>query len=314
MQHTLITVFDNRADAQSAKDALLAAGFARTDIRADDAAAAGTATDAPGQHGVVASIRHFFADLFGSDEAHKSAPYNEAVARGMFVVTVVTTSEGEIEGAAAIVERYGPVDIDEQGGGRFVSGGTGQAATPPPVQAGGAQRQGATMSQQSAGGASEQGGGGRQGDSKLQAGGNLQGGEAAPAGASAQREGGSAAAQVEAPGSPQFFDAAAQPPAQAQVQQRATPDAPSAAPVDKDSYYYMHYQSIYSVDNGGRSYEDYLPAYHFGADRAAEQSERGRAWDEVEPALKRDWEARNSGSAWEHFKAAVRHGWEKVKR
>jgi hypothetical protein len=40
MQHTLIAVFDHRADAQSAPDALRAAGFARTDIRADESAAA----------------------------------------------------------------------------------------------------------------------------------------------------------------------------------------------------------------------------------------------------------------------------------
>jgi hypothetical protein len=39
---------------------------------------------------------------------------------------------------------------------------------------------------------------------------------------------------------------------------------------------------------------------------------RGRAWNDVEPTLRTDWEARNPGSTWEKFKAAVRHGWDKI--
>ncbi len=38
-------------------------------------------------------------------------------------------------------------------------------------------------------------------------------------------------------------------------------------------------------------------------------------WDDVEPALKRDWESRHAGSeasAWDKVKLAMRHGWERM--
>jgi hypothetical protein len=42
----------------------------------------------------------------------------------------------------------------------------------------------------------------------------------------------------------------------------------------------------------------------------------GQAWEEVEPALKNDWERRHPGSAaaaWDKVKAAMRHGWERAR-
>lgn len=42
----------------------------------------------------------------------------------------------------------------------------------------------------------------------------------------------------------------------------------------------------------------------------------GQAWEDVEPALKSDWERRHPGSAaaaWDKVKAALRHGWERAR-
>lgn len=72
-----------------------------------------------------------------------------------------------------------------------------------------------------------------------------------------------------------------------------------------DDQYRSHWQQNYA-NQGGR-YEDYEPAYRYGANVSLSQLYRGRRWDEIEPDLKRDWEARNPNSAWERFKESVRH-------
>ena len=125
MQHTLVAVFDNRTDAQNAMNELLSSGFARTDVRLSNADPTGQ-TDSPsgrsdldtersadGDTGITASIKNFFSDLFGSDNAEHVSRYEGAVTRGHHVLTVVADSLPEVERAADVVERYGPTDIDE---------------------------------------------------------------------------------------------------------------------------------------------------------------------------------------------------------
>jgi uncharacterized protein (TIGR02271 family) len=123
MQHTLIAVFDNRADADRAKDDLLASGFDRADIKlsnsdptgSTDSVTGSTTSAAHATHeGIGASIKHFFADIFGTDSSDHAQRYSEAVTRGHHVLTVTTDSEPEVERAADVVERHGPVDIDEK--------------------------------------------------------------------------------------------------------------------------------------------------------------------------------------------------------
>jgi hypothetical protein len=61
-------------------------------------------------------------------------------------------------------------------------------------------------------------------------------------------------------------------------------------------------------------YEDYRPAYHYGVNVARDDRYRDRPWEDVEPEVRREWEASPSGTGntWERFKAAVRHGWDRV--
>jgi uncharacterized protein (TIGR02271 family) len=123
MQHTLVAVFDNRSDAQNAMDELLASGFSRTDVNVSSADAtgqtdsltgssSGTATE-PHDEGIGSSIKNFFSGLFGSDDDHADR-YAGAVTRGHHVLTLTTQSEPEVERAADVIERFGPVDIDER--------------------------------------------------------------------------------------------------------------------------------------------------------------------------------------------------------
>jgi uncharacterized protein (TIGR02271 family) len=138
MQHTLVAVFDNHASAQSALDELLASGFSRQDVRLSGGAnsagtTAGTAstTDADGDTGIGNSIKNFFSDLFGDDDdASRVNRYEGAVSSGKHVVTLSADSLSEVERAADIVERFGPIDIDEH------SDGVGHAASAGAMMAG----------------------------------------------------------------------------------------------------------------------------------------------------------------------------------
>ena len=122
MQHTLVAVFDNRSDAQNAMDELLASGFTRDNVYVSSADLTGqdttmtgtTTTGAVHEEGVGASIKHFFANLFGSDEDEHVTRYSTAVTGGQHVLTLTTSSEPEVERAADVIERFGPVDIDER--------------------------------------------------------------------------------------------------------------------------------------------------------------------------------------------------------
>ena len=134
MQHTLIAVFDNRADAQSALTELLSAGFDRTSVRLNDegSGSAGVTTASTTSHtssneGVGASIKNFFGDLFGDDSsAPHGQKYSSALERGHHALTVTATDEDQVERAADIIERFNPIDIDE----KTAEWGTGTASTP----------------------------------------------------------------------------------------------------------------------------------------------------------------------------------------
>jgi uncharacterized protein (TIGR02271 family) len=120
MQHTLVAVFDNRSDAQNAMDELLASGFTRDNVYLSSADLSGTTTttgDTLGtthEEGVGASIKHFFSNLFGSDNDEHATRYSSYVAGGQHVLTLTTTSEPEVERAADVIERFSPIDIDER--------------------------------------------------------------------------------------------------------------------------------------------------------------------------------------------------------
>ena len=120
MQHTLVAVFDNHTDAHSATDALLASGFSRQDVRLSsdaggNAMSSGSAASTDSGTSIGSSIKHFFSDLFGSDDDDRShvSRYESAVSNGKHVVSLSADSLPEIERAADIVERFGPIDIDE---------------------------------------------------------------------------------------------------------------------------------------------------------------------------------------------------------
>jgi hypothetical protein len=71
-----------------------------------------------------------------------------------------------------------------------------------------------------------------------------------------------------------------------------------------------HYDEQYAAENA--RYEDYVPAYRYGAEIGNDARFRDRPWDDIEPEARRHWETTSPDSTWERFKLAVRHGWERV--
>ena len=82
---------------------------------------------------------------------------------------------------------------------------------------------------------------------------------------------------------------------------------------DDDTIYRSHFSSTYG--SSGAAYDDYQPAYRYGAESARSGKYRGRKWDEVETDLSSDWSTRSGSSdpsTWEKMKAAVRRGWDRM--
>ena len=288
MQRTLIAVFDNRGDAQSAIEELVSAGFSRQQIRLSEGDPAGGASAITGDKtpdtstgtGLVDSIKNFLGTMFGTDNSEHVQKYSDAVTRGHHVLTLTAADEPEVERAADIVERFGPVDIDEKAAQWSGGALAGEAMR----MGAGAQQQSASMSQQSVQGAPGAMQGGPGAGSQQRAAATTPGG----AGDSAQRSG------------VRVFEHLAEP----------RLDETEAAIEADEAYYRGHYNSNYT--GADDQYDEYAPAYKYGAGMAADEQYRGRPWKDVEPALRSDWEGRNPGSAWDKFKAAVRHGWERM--
>jgi hypothetical protein len=305
MQRTLIAVFDNRGDAVSAIDALAAAGFSRQQMNLSQ----GDPTGAPGKDttdttahtgGIVDSVKHFLSSMFGTDDSEYVQKYSDAVTRGHHVVTLTVPSESEVERAADIVERFGPVDIDEKS-----AAWSGGALAGDAMRTGaGAQQQSASMSQQSMAGGQ----------------GSAQGTTGASPGVTDSAQGMPGSMQdATQQGSQQFASGAAG--ATPVLVQRASVkvfehledpaleiEAETAEEIER--YYRSHYNANFA--GAGNQFDDYEPAYRYGSDMAAGETYRGQPWKDVEPALRTDWESRHPGSAWNKIKAAVRHGWEKI--
>jgi type IV secretory pathway TrbD component len=82
-------------------------------------------------------------------------------------------------------------------------------------------------------------------------------------------------------------------------------------PVAEDTYWRDNYSSRPYINDGAK-YDDYQPAYRYGADSYTKYP--NRTFDEVEPELSRDWgSARGQSSLeWENAKHATRDAWQRV--
>ena len=364
MHHTLVAVFDNRTDAQSAYDQLLSSGFMRESVRLSDVDV--TAGGATATEGVGTGIKHFLQGLFGDEHKHNASRYEGALARGQHVVTLSADSLPEAERAAGIVEAFGPVDIDEH------SDGVGSAGV---LLSGAGSRQGtmsgAAMSSESASGQRQGAASGvslqrdtsasatipvveeqlRVGKREVQRGGmrifsrivetpvhetiglreehvDVQRRKVdqpiSPSDATAFRE---QTIEMRESAEEAVVEKSARITEEVSIgkqvseRQQQIDDTLRHTEVDverlgtdlgaDDIYYREHFKLTYGASGG--LYEDYAPAYVYGSQIAGSGRYAGRQWEEIEPELRADWEARRGGvSTWDRMKSAVRHGWDRM--
>lgn len=321
-------------------DELVRCGFPRQDLALKDssteaaAAEQGRVETGERDESFGQSVLHFFSDLFGAHHADTHV-YTEAVSRGNTVLTFITDDQDKVERAADIIEAYGPVDIDEHEMQWRAGGWTGAESMRSGGYQGASMQTGQTGS--SSGGSATAGmqsgtaGMTNTGASGTRSGMSTSTGSTASFGTGSQPLQGSAA-----PGSA-IGGSSSQGSLQRDTMQGSTGSVPASSDLkmgsrtgqtggvrvysrvhmtsyltgaDHESAYRSHYMSHMAALGGG--YEDYDPAYKYGSAMAHDPVYSGRSWDDIEPTLRGDWEAKNPGSAWERFKAAVRHGWERI--
>ncbi|WP_027801078.1 hypothetical protein [Paraburkholderia dilworthii] len=352
MRHTVIGLFDTYAQAETARDTLVQTGFARDtiELQANAEPSIGSATGEVAGSGVLANIERFLSSLFASgSRAPETARYTEAVRRGAVLVVVDAASESHAELARNTLTRLGATDIGERSPDWGTQSATESArehslldelgigavtpGTPRGSEAGMAGSTGRDTATSASGGTT--------------AGTTTAGGAATrPAAAAdplystprstdaepfvppplsersatgatsepmpdplADDAGRSAIAAGSAPGS-----GAVMQPSEV-VSGAAQPTAGLSGQIPNEYLEYeedfrTHYDEQYAADDS--RYEDYVPAYRYGAEIGKDVRYRDRAWDDVEPEARRHWETTSPDSTWERFKLAVRHGWERV--
>lgn len=110
MNHTLTALFDDRADAQQAKDRLVAADLAEDQVQIVDQSTPGYNAEKYSNSedpGIWATIK----DIFLPDEDRHH--YEEGVRRGSFLLTT-QVDEPLVENAVAILDEANSIDIDER--------------------------------------------------------------------------------------------------------------------------------------------------------------------------------------------------------
>ncbi len=338
MRHTVIGLFDTYSRAEAARDTLVQTGFAREtiELQANPEPSVGSATNEVASSGVLANIERFLSSLFASGpRASETARYTEAVRRGAVLVCVNAASESHAELARNTLTRLGATDIgerspdwdtppesrrdhsilDELGIGAVMPGTphtssvANPGVVPPAATAAGSTSRPATTP-----------------DPRYPP--PLMGTDAEPFAPPPLAERpvlgpvdepvtdplvSEAERNAIAAGSMPGSGAVMQP--SEVVSEAGQPTAGLGGQMPNEYLEYeedfrTHYDEQYSADNA--RYEDYVPAYRYGAEIGQDARYRDRPWDDVEPEARRHWETTSPDSTWERFKLAVRHGWERV--
>lgn len=122
MAQTVIGIFDDASEAQTAIQELMEAGFSRNNIdlstqNASDTtnanASAEYRTDADGKREKEGGIMGFFSSLFGDDDTDNRDRYS-TVGERHSILTVHAQSEDEAERAADILDDAGAIDVNER--------------------------------------------------------------------------------------------------------------------------------------------------------------------------------------------------------
>lgn len=144
----VISAFEDHDSARRAVDALVQAGFQRSDVHvarggeSDLFTASSRPMETWGRHherhegqGVLASIGHALATVFGMDSPDEEAKaYLEAVRRGHSVVVVEWADQAQAQRARQVMKDMGAIDINERAR-LWHAGGWRPGRMPPPPAA-----------------------------------------------------------------------------------------------------------------------------------------------------------------------------------
>jgi len=112
MSNTVVGIFEYESDGQRAQNYLLSKGFADGDVDIKTASYTSDSTTTEDRDSDFGDrVGNFFKNLFDDDE-EESRRYSEAGRRGT-IVTVHARSLEEAEVAAAILDQYGAIDVNE---------------------------------------------------------------------------------------------------------------------------------------------------------------------------------------------------------
>lgn len=352
MTSTVIAMFDEYAQAHSAMNALFTEGFAASEVKLSPAENSAEARQAA-LHGTQQtepetsrgwSIGNFFSSLFGSDQHATDADlYTEAVRRGAYLVSVTVSSPEQGDRVAVIIQGFNPTDVEQRAAEWRSSrkGSTTAAETQaslPVIQEelkvgkrsvlkGGVRiYQHVTESpvQESVSLAEEHVNVTRTPVNE----------PASEADLAAFKEG---TLEVREMAEEPVVEKTARVVEEVNIskdvtektetvsdtlrrtdvevenlspqQVAQTTQQASSRMLDEDIFR-QHFQTAY----GSGRYEDYAPAYTYGASLAGNQRYQGYRWEELEPQVRSEWESTHAGSPWEHTHQAIRYGWEKMSR
>ena len=352
MTSTVIAMFDEYGQAHSAMNALFTEGFAASDVKLSPSENSAEARQAA-LHGTQQTesetnrgwgIGNFFRSLFSSDQHAVDADiYTEAVRRGAYLVSVTVSSPEQGDRVAAIMQGFNPIDLEQrtaewQSSGWSKAPATTAQTSMPVIQ-----------EELKVGKRSVLKGGVRiyQHVTELPVQETVRLTEehvnvtrtpvnepASEADLAAFKEG---ALEVREMAEEPVVEKTARVVEEVNIsknltektetvldtvrrsdievenltaQQIAPTTQTKSAQMLDDDIFRQHFQTAY----GGGRYEDYAPAYTYGAALAGNQRYQGYRWEELEPQARSEWESTHAGSPWERTSQAIRYGWEKMSR
>ena len=128
MTHTIVGLFDNKTEAQTAMQELVAAGFAKESIDVSNRRYDETTAATAGSTAETGGIGGFFNSLFG-DDTDDARNYSAAASDTEAILTVQTDSQERATQIAGILDRNGAVDVDERAGNQQANRAQSSGAT-----------------------------------------------------------------------------------------------------------------------------------------------------------------------------------------
>jgi hypothetical protein len=349
MESTVIGVYDNYDQAQNALNELVRVGFGRNDIQltpgeqtSESRQSALRATPQGGERADHTSdndesvIGNFFGKIFGTysntadkanhgDVMSDAELFSEAIRRGSYLLAVQARNDEQHDEIVNIMDRYGPIDIDERGAHWRMQGWSRYDSHAPVLSQEEIERDRASYLNRPASSSAQSGF--QQDASSLQAQGDQNAADTAnysqsgigqydTTGINRERRGvriyprSDDASSLSNAGLGSTGAATAGLGAASGMDTGTTGTAMGGAGLGEDDYR-SHWQSNYG-HLGGR-YEDHAPAYQYGSRLASdERYSNYHQWNDMEANARTDWESQNADHPWEKAKDAVRYSWEKV--